>query len=794
MALASPLALGTAASLTLGNRAWAAPVLALLALAVTLALLAYRRLPPERRSRAGLALRLAGLAVLALALLEPSRTTPRARPGANLFVVLADNSRSLQLPAAGGGGASRGQRLRARLDPATPFLRALADSYQLRRYQFDARLERVPDFGALTFQGEASHLGSALRALGERYRGGPLAGVLLFTDGNATDLGDAPALAAAVAGLPPIYPVPLGRGAGADDVAVPRVSASETLFEDTPVAIDAQIEASGALADGRTLTVELRDGQDRVVDSQRLTTRRDEAAATVRFRVRPAQPGLVGYRVQVAPAPGEATAANNGRQVLVERPQGPSRLLYVGGRPNWEYKFLHRALASDARALELVALVRVAPREPKFAFLSRRGEVTNPLFRGFGHGAEEAERFDEPVLVRLGTRDAHELEAGFPATPEGLFDFQAVILDDVEAGFFTAAQQALVERFVTERGGGLLMLGGQGSFHHGGYDRTPIGDLLPVYVDRVPPAPAAAAGARLVLSREGWLEAWTRLRSNESAERARLDAMPAFKVLSRARSLKPGATVLATATVGKSSHPALVVQRAGAGRTAALTVGDLWRWGLRRSPGEAEDLSKFWRQTLRWLVSDVPRPVTVELVPRAGEPGAFTARVRARGRDFRPADAATVALEAIAPDGTRTPLVAEPAAGAGDDGAAAGSFEAAYRPRAAGLHRVHARVTAPDGRSLGDAEAGRAIDLAADEHRSVRPNLALLEGLARATGGAVVGDGAGDLDAFVRRLRDRPAPISDLETRPLWHSWMVLALALGCFAGEWALRRRRGLP
>ena len=44
----------------------------------------------------------------------------------------------------------------------------------------------------------------------------------------------------------------------------------------------------------------------------------------------------------------------------------------------------------------------------------------------------------------------------------------------------------LVEGSSAERGGGLLMLGGQESFRQGGYERTPIGELLPVYVDGLP--------------------------------------------------------------------------------------------------------------------------------------------------------------------------------------------------------------------------------------------------------------------------------------------------------------------
>ena len=48
--------------------------------------------------------------------------------------------------------------------------------------------------------------------------------------------------------------------------------------------------------------------------------------------------------------------------------------------------------------------------------------------------------------------------------------------------FFTQDQMALLKRFVAERGGGFMMMknGGADSFHEGQYDRTPVGDFLPV--------------------------------------------------------------------------------------------------------------------------------------------------------------------------------------------------------------------------------------------------------------------------------------------------------------------------
>ena len=235
---------------------------------------------------------------------------------------------------------------------------------------------------------------------------------------------------------------------------------------------------------------------------------------------------------------------------------GPYRVLYVSGRPNWEFKFLRRAIDEDDE-IGLVGLVRVAKREPKFTFFGRSGERTNPLFRGFSNqNDEEAQQYDEPVLIRLGTEDKEELRGGFPQDADALFRYHAVILDDIEAGFFKQDQLSLLSQFVGRRGGGLLMLGGKDSFGDGGYQRTPLGDMLPFYLDRDVAAGPSAGNYRLKLTREGWLQPWVRLRTNEQDETKRLAEMPAFKTVSRIDALKPGASVLAEIEVGRRRSPA----------------------------------------------------------------------------------------------------------------------------------------------------------------------------------------------------------------------------------------------
>jgi len=67
-----------------------------------------------------------------------------------------------------------------------------------------------------------------------------------------------------------------------------------------------------------------------------------------------------------------------------------------------------------------------------------------------------------------------------------------------------------------------------------------------------------------------------------------------------------------------------------------------------------------------------------------------------------------------------------------------GLYQASYVPRQTGGYQATARVTSDKGADLGRAMAGWSTDLAAAEFRSLTPNVALLEDLARKTGGEVV--------------------------------------------------------
>jgi len=810
-----------------GSNWWLPATVALVALAAALMWAGPRGATEVRvRFACGL-LKLAAIVVLVICLLEPLWVGQRARPGANIFALVADNSQSLMIRDAG-QTKSRGELLRQTLtgDPSG-WPATLAENFQVRRYTFDSRLQSTRDFSELNFAGRASALGQALKTATEQWRGQPVAGVLLFTDGNATDIGDDwPALE----GCPPVYPVVLGEDAGLTDLSLKKVSASQTAFEDAPVTIQAEVAASGF---GNSAIVarltEVATGLSRppagttnpaalhvaastnVVAELTQRAPAGDGSLNYRFQIQPAGPGLHFYELDTrarseldhpeTPSR-EATLVNNRQMLVVDRGQEPFRVLYISGRPNWDFKFLNRAVQDDPQ-VRMVSIMRIARREPKFAFMGRDGESSNPLYRGVDQSAEEGASYDQPVLIRLNTKDELELRGGFPTTAEELFKYDAVIVADLEADFFTHDQMALIQRFVSQRGGGFLMLGGAESFREGNYGGSLIASMLPVYLDRAVDAPLEA-GLKLTLTREGWLQPWTRLRPTESEEKTRLDAMPPFEVFNAVNDIKPGASVLATVSgPDNQTHPALVAQRYGLGRTATLMIGDMWSWGMQ-NPDMQKDLQKSWRQLVRWLVSDVPSPVAV--VPEtsvSGDPAAVRLTVTARDATYLPLENATVQLTvrpvrlmtgengaaggpAAGVDTNFTRLTAEPSA------TVPGTYEATYIAREAGAYSVEALVTQADGRPGGQAAAGWASDPAADEFRSLQPNRALLETLARRTGGEVVK--LADLKSFVRQLPARHAPITENWTNPLWQNPAVFLLVLGCLVAEWGLRRWKGLP
>ena len=89
------------------------------------------------------------------------------------------------------------------------------------------------------------------------------------------------------------------------------------------------------------------------------------------------------------------------------------------------------------------------------------------------------------------------LASEFPEDLTGLLDVDGVILVNTPNEHFSAAQQKMLCRYVTDLGGGLIMVGGPDAFGAGGWIGSPVAEILPVDLD--PPQKKVMPKGALVL-------------------------------------------------------------------------------------------------------------------------------------------------------------------------------------------------------------------------------------------------------------------------------------------------------
>ncbi|MFA6031172.1 MAG: VWA domain-containing protein [Elusimicrobiota bacterium] len=122
--------------------------------------------------------------------------------------------------------------------------------------------------------------------------------------------------------------------------------------------------------------------------------------------------------------------------------------------------------------------------------------------------------------IRLDIRPAR----GAPLSLGDLQNYALLILDNVSAVELGAPQLKLYASYVTDFGGGLLMLGGDQSFGLGGYHRTPIDEVLPLRSDFQADEEAPSLGLVLIIDKSGSM-------SGERIEMARAAAAGAIDLL-----------------------------------------------------------------------------------------------------------------------------------------------------------------------------------------------------------------------------------------------------------------------
>jgi uncharacterized membrane protein len=734
-------------------------LLLLLVLAVWLLYRHTTRAVDSRWKAAFMGLRTTALLLLFLMLLRPSVTTLQVSPQETYLAVLIDDSASMAVRDM--GDESRLTQVQQALFAEDGVLAELEELFQLRLFRFDSRASRLREAGELTAAGSDSWLGQALSDLEDQFAGLRLGGVVLVSDGADSGNVDALAVSQRFADRDvPVFTVGVGLTEIPRDVAIIDVSADRTILDDTVFSLDVSLSQRGYA--GESVELRVLDG-DQVVARKTVQLGPDGSQRRYELDLDPSRREPILYQLEFDALPGEIITENNRYHFLVDNsPRPPLNILYVEGHPRNEFKFVRRSVADDEN-LRLASYLQTGPGR-----FYRQG-ITSPL----------------------------ELSEGFPRNREDLYRYDAMIIGDVGREFFSDEQIGMIQDFVAECGGGLLVSG----MMEDAYVESRMADILPLTLVRTTQLPAFLQGGirrgshptgELFvphLTREGELSQMLRLSADDERNRSLWHSLPELQGVYVTGRAKPGATVLLEHPVLQfqgQALPVLATQRYGAGRAMSLATASTWRWQMLMHSSD-DSHERLWRQIMRWLAISSPQQISVAFdrdFYHVGDTATITATVL--DERFQPDNNASLWLQLTDPRGQVVDSAMR------WDISEDGVYRSEFQVEQEGLHRVLIDATvAGAGETASEIQSAFVVTPSLREFSDAAQDANLLTRIAQTANGAYLP--LSDIDQLAAQLTYTPSAYSREVREDLWDHPLLLWLLIGLLSAEWVLRRRRGL-
>lgn len=719
-----------------------------LAVALAISVKSLSRLAPRRRVLLAVLRGLAAVWVMML-VLKPAvelRAVSRVRTRVALLV---DSSRSMALATPDGARADVVQK---HLKDNDQRLVELASRAVVEPALFGERahpVDRLPD--PLPVDDGKTDLARALLDVSFQSSGRELGAVVLYSDGADTQ-GLTPESARALGQKigAPIYAVGFSQDAVAPDLAIRRVIADEFAFVHNTVTLDVELEQRGLDVTSTLVTLK-QDGT--IVGSKEAAL--ENGKTRVSFEFKPKRVGKLVYEVSVPVQPGEVVESNNTRSIVIKVIRDRIRVLQVAGRPSWDERYLREFLKRN-------------PNVDLISFFILRS--TTDLQKA---PQEELALIPFPVDQLFTTE---------------LPTFDVVIYQNFNYRPYRMQPHLRHVRDFVLKGGGFLMIGGDGSFEDAFYAGTEVGDVLPVRIDGAPPWEAGEYRPRL--TKEGRRHPITRIGEAGEPPEGVFQRLPALQGFNHSMELMPGAQALLTHPSLPGNPPVVAVREVGQGRSMSIATDSLWFWRfLSVGDGHAgREYDRFFTNSLRWLIKD-PELARVRVkaehsVVLLGDP--ISAEVKVLGPDYRGLASSDVVAELFSVDGSRRDPVEVKQGTSGAEGAATFNFE--NPPAGTYVLRAHATF---NGERIGVAEEPVIVEAADIELQAPFPRPDIMKALAEGSGGKYI-----DLSESLPQIEIKDARRVEVDRTkriPVWDTFPAF-FGLLIFAGlEWWLRRRNGL-
>lgn len=735
------------------------------------------------RVRALLAtLRLAAVALLLVMLTQATLTLGRTGPPTMALVV--DRSASMSITDRYDdanlarlrercSAASLGEPTRLNLakllllepDTEGSLLELLTENYSLQTFFVDDGIQRMSDGEASNLAADvrglatngsgsgATRLGDAVRQVADDTRGASPAGVVILSDGVVTagvSLADA-AEEARTRGVP-LFVVGLGSDSPTRDIELTSVLVDDAVFIDDLVAINVEVKATGL--EGETARVVLRrEGESQPLAERSVTLGSDGVPQTVFLTHRPTAAGELAYTIEVEPRDEETNRDNNRQRRIVSVRDEKIRVLLMFGYPDYEFRFIKSLLERDS-TVDLATFLQDA--DPEFVEQDRTAVRALPVLR------------------------------------EELFQYDVLIIGDVDPRLTPRSLWPEVRAFVAEKGGGVVFVAGPRFLPWLYGDVPDVAALVPIGIDALASAgdvvpDDVARGFQVRPTPLGLRLPPLQLGDTPSVtEQIWRELAPLYWMVEVER-LKPAAQVLAehpTHTTRNGRRlPVIVSQYFGAGKVWFHATDSTWRW--RIGVGDTY-FARYWVQTIRYLARGKlagGSGAEISTDRREYQTGE-TVSVRLRFRDPRlsPADdQAMIIVDSPGRASRRVPLRRSVTAD--------GVFDAELADLRPGQYEILlTEPTVPGAVPTGQFTVVTPVG----EMTRTRMDRAALAAAAETTHGEFYT--IADADRLANELpRGRRVPIANLAPLSLWNRWWLLVPFLALLIAEWILRKRVGM-
>jgi len=701
------------------------------------------------------------LIILLFCLLRPVINTLQVSSQETYLGVLIDDSQSMSIEDVEGNITRRAAVEEALFDGG--LLDELSNSFQVRSFRFDKETQRIAGIDNLSEEGTASSIGQALSYVNDQLNGLPLGGLVLISDGADNSDVD-PVIAAQDFGVRqiPIFTLGVGQENIPQDIGIVDVSAAKTVLEGSVFTVEVAVNHQGY--EGQEIELSINDGEIMVV-SDVVTLGAEGVTRRFELELTPERPELIVYDLNVELQSDEIIGENNSYSFLVDNTEkAPLDILYLEGHPRNEYKFIRRALEGD-NSLRLATYLQTGPEK----------------------------------YYRQGIESPTELSSGFPTDKEELYQYEAIILGDIEESFFNADQLQMIEDFVAERGGGFLMSG----MVDEDFVNTPIADMLPISLVEENFLPAHLRGGlrrgehltgELYYPRvtnNGEFSPLLRLASEDAENRRLWQQLPELQGVYVTGRIKPGATVLVEHPLLQYQNQAIPViasQRYGSGRSISVATASTWRWQMMLPSGD-QSHETLWRQLLRWLSVSAPERISIDFdreFYNVGDEVNVTATVL--NDEYEPDNDATLWMQTEDPLAALTDIPME------WDIEKDGVYRSSFTVEEEGVYSMLIDVASAAGNAAADGSEKRAafvVTPSLREYTNAEMDSGLMARIAEASGGAFFN--LADSTDIVSAIEFTPNAYSREIQIDLWDRPWLLALLISLLCLDWIARRMKGL-